>query len=116
MIDDTAVEVAIMYDSETMTWNVFYEDADGLELLLNDDGSDKDYAITITGTDPNGLEEDLTRRFPSLKIKRLVGMDSGLTKKEYFEDINKTLEATNVFICSHVIASGVDITIPVKKI
>ena len=43
-------------------------------------------------------------------------MDSGMTKKEYLEDINKTLESTNVFIHSPVIESGVDISIPVKKI
>ena len=43
-------------------------------------------------------------------------MGSGMTKKEYFEDINKTLEDTNVFIFTPVIESGVDITIPIHKI
>ena len=62
------------------------------------------------------IEEDLGGRFPYLKVKRLIGIDSGMTKKEYLEDINKTLESTNVFLHSPVIESGVDISIPVKKI
>ena len=42
-------------------------------------------------------------------MKGLVGLDSGMTKKDF-------LEAVNVFIYSPVIESGVDITIPVNKI
>ena len=43
-------------------------------------------------------------------------MDSGTKNKAYFEDINETLQATNVFIFTPVIESGVDITIPIQKI
>ncbi len=57
------------------------------------------------------VEEDLRNRFPFLRIKRLVGMDSGIRKKEYFKDINKTLEDANVFLYSPCVESGVDITI-----
>ena len=52
-------------------------------------------------------------KYPDLKIKKLVGTDDGDTKKEFLEDINKTLEDANVFIYSPVIESGVDITVPV---
>ena len=55
-------------------------------------------------------------KYPHLTVKRLVGLDSGKTKKDFLEDINKTLENVNVFIYSPVIESGVDITIKVKKI
>jgi hypothetical protein len=62
------------------------------------------------------LEESLRDKFPNLRVRRLVGTDSGATKKEVLEDINKYLENVNVFIYSPVIESGVDITVPVKKI
>jgi hypothetical protein len=75
-----------------------------------------DRSVSQSSTQALSIEEDLKTRFPYLKVKRLIGLDSGLTKKEYFEDINKPLESTNVFIYSPVIESGVDITIPVKKI
>ena len=63
------------------------------------------------------LESDLNGRFPPphLKIKRLFGPDSGETKRQALQDINETLEDTNVFLCSLVIESGVDITVKVKK-
>ena len=69
-----------------------------LETFYNEDKTFRICIVSQSSTQGLSLEEDLTRRFPLLKIKRLVGMDSGLTKKEYFEDINKTLETTNVFI------------------
>ena len=39
-----------------------------------------------------------------------------MTKKLVFENINETLQNVNIFIYSPVIESGVDITIPVKKV
>ena len=62
------------------------------------------------------LEEDLKTRFPDLKVKRLIGIDGGETKKQFLEDINQSLADTNVFLYSPVIESGVDITVPVKKL
>jgi hypothetical protein len=63
-----------------------------------------------------GLERELTMKYPDIRVKKLVGTDDGDTKKEFLEDINKTLEDANVFIYSPVIESGVDITVPVKKV
>ncbi|MFM7984304.1 MAG: hypothetical protein ACKPKO_33770, partial [Candidatus Fonsibacter sp.] len=62
------------------------------------------------------LESDLRERFPHLKIKRLIGSDSGETKRQALEDINETLEDVNVFLYRLVIESGVDITVKVKKV
>jgi hypothetical protein len=62
------------------------------------------------------LEESLRDKFPNLTVRRLVGTDCGATKKQVQEDINKYLENVNVFIYSPVIESGVDITVPVKKL
>ena len=53
---------------------------------------------------------------PHLNIKRLIGSDSGETKRQALEDINETLEDVNVFLYSPVIESGVDITVKVKKV
>ena len=55
-------------------------------------------------------------RYPHLTIKRLIGSDSGETKRQVLEDINETLEDANVFLYSPVIDSGVDITVKVKKV
>ena len=62
------------------------------------------------------LESDLKERYPHLNIKRLIGSDSGETKRQALEDINETLEDVNVFLYSPVIESGVDITVKVKKV
>ena len=62
------------------------------------------------------LNDDITQKHPKLKINMLTGPDSRITKKAYFEDINKKLEMCNVFKFSPVIESGVDITIPIKII
>ncbi|MFM7986072.1 MAG: hypothetical protein ACKPKO_42840, partial [Candidatus Fonsibacter sp.] len=51
-----------------------------------------------------------------MNIKRLIGSDSGETKRQALEDINLTLEDVNVFLYSPVIESGVDITVKVKKV
>ncbi|MFM7989370.1 MAG: hypothetical protein ACKPKO_59660, partial [Candidatus Fonsibacter sp.] len=61
------------------------------------------------------INKDLNRIYPDLKIKILTGSDSGATKKDNFNDINKTLGKCNIFIFSPVIESGVDITIPMTK-
>ena len=62
------------------------------------------------------LEEELSQKHPHLVVRSLVGTDSGETKRHFMEDVNEALKYVNVFIYSPVIESGVDITIPVKKI
>ena len=62
------------------------------------------------------MEAELRERYPHLTIKRLIGSDSGETKRQALEDINETLEDANVFLYSPVIESGVDITVKVKKV
>ncbi|MFM7989316.1 MAG: hypothetical protein ACKPKO_59380, partial [Candidatus Fonsibacter sp.] len=59
------------------------------------------------------LETELKEQFPHLKIKLLIGSDSGETKRQALEDINETLEDVKVFLYSLVIESGVDITVKV---
>ena len=80
---------------------------------------DKGFRVCIASQSSNqalGLEDGLKAKYPHLNIKRLVGLDSGSTKKRFLEDINKSLENVNVFIYSPVIESGVDITVRVKKL
>ena len=62
------------------------------------------------------LKRGLQNQYPHLKVMKLVGSDSSMTKKLVFENINETLQDVNIFIYSPVIESGVDITIPVKKV
>jgi hypothetical protein len=62
------------------------------------------------------LEKELQEKHPQLVVKCLVGTDSGETKRQFMEDVNEALQHVNVFIYSPVIESGVDITIPVKKV
>ena len=62
------------------------------------------------------LESELKERYPHLNIKRLIGSDSGETKRQALEDINETLEDANVSLYSSVIESGVDITVKVNKV
>ena len=87
-----------------------------LETFQQEDPNFRVCIVSQSSTQALSLEEDLRTRFPLLKVKRLIGIDSGGTKKQFLEDINKSLEDTNVFIYSPVIESGVDITIPVKKL
>ena len=80
---------------------------------------DQRFRVCITSQSSSqaiSIEEDLLKRFPHLNIQRLIGVDSGMKKKQMLEDINKTLSAVNVFIYSPTIESGVDITVPVKKV
>jgi hypothetical protein len=74
-----------------------------LEKFYKDGSSFRVCIVSQSSTHAVSIEEDLKTRFPYLKVKRLIGLDSGLTKEEYFQDINKTLESTNVFIYSPVI-------------
>ena len=60
------------------------------------------------------METELRERCPHLNIKRLIGSDSGETKRQALEDINETLENASVFLNSPLIESGVDITINVN--
>ena len=94
------------------------------EMQLQDDlerfyAEDKNFRVCIASQSSNqalSLEDALKEKYPHLNVQRLVGLDSGKTKKDFLEDINKTLENVNVFIYSPVIESGVDITIKVKKL
>jgi len=62
------------------------------------------------------LYDKIREQLPHLVVKKLIGQDGGETKKHFFEDINVTLENTNVFLYSPVIEAGVDITVKVKKV
>ena len=64
----------------------------------------------------DSLYNEIREEFPHLVVKKLVGQDGGETKREFFEDINKTLDDANVFLYSPVIEAGVDIAVPIQKI
>ena len=87
-----------------------------LERFYKDDPQFRICIASQSSTKALSIEEDLIQRFPHLNVKRLTGVDSGTTKKAYCEEINETLQATNVFIFTPVIESGVDITIPFQTI
>jgi len=87
-----------------------------IETFKQEDPTFRICIVSQSSTQALSLESDLQTRFPELKVKRLIGIDSGQTKKQFLEDINESLKDTNVFIYSPVIESGVDITIPVKKL
>ncbi|MFM7985867.1 MAG: hypothetical protein ACKPKO_41785 [Candidatus Fonsibacter sp.] len=72
--------------------------------------------VSQSSTKVVALEAELKERYPHLTIKRLIGSDSGETKRQALEDINETLEHVNVFLYSPVIESGVDIAVKVKKV
>ena len=72
--------------------------------------------VSQSSTKVVALESELKERFPHHKIKRLVGSDSGETKRPALEDINETLEDFSVVLYSPVIELGVDITVKVKKV
>jgi len=72
--------------------------------------------VTQSSSKAVALESELHASHPHLVVRKLVGTDSGETKRECLEDINETLSEVNVFIFSPVIESGVDITVKIRKI
>lgn len=87
-----------------------------IDNVKNSDPNFKICIVSQSSKQAMSLHDDIMRRHSDLKINVLTGYDSGITKKACFEDINKTLEACNVFIFSPVIESGVAITLQMKKI
>ena len=55
-----------------------------LEKFYKDDSSFRVCIVSQSSTQALSIEEDLKTRFPYLKVKRLIGLNSGLTKKEFF--------------------------------
>ena len=81
--------------------------------------ADPKFRVCVVSQSSNrvdSLYNEIREEFPHLVVKKLVGSDGGETKREFFEDINKTLEDANVFLYSPVIEAGVDITVPIKKV
>ena len=72
--------------------------------------------VSQSSSKVNVLYDQIKEQLPHLTVKKLIGQDGGETKKQFFEDINETLEDTNVFLYSPVIEAGVDITVKVKKV
>ena len=62
------------------------------------------------------INDGMLQTYPELKIKIRTGSDRGITKKEYFEDINQNLQACNVCIVSPVTELRAAITIPMTKV
>jgi hypothetical protein len=87
-----------------------------LERFYQEDPNFKVCIVSQSSSQAVALEAELKEQHPRLKVHRLVGTDSGETKKQFMENINETLSDVNVFLYSPVIESGVDITIPVKKL
>ena len=71
--------------------------------FYKDDSSFRVCIVSQSSAQAISIEEDLKTRFPDLKLERLIGLDNGFTKKEYFEDINKTLKSRTAFIFNPVI-------------
>jgi hypothetical protein len=89
------------------------------EDLQNYYSQDQNFKVCVVSQSSSravALEREIKERAPHLKVLRFVGTDSGQTKKDCMEDINETLKDVNVFLHSPVIESGVDITIPIKKV
>jgi hypothetical protein len=101
MLDETQWNAQLVSDL-----NKFYTEDPNFKVCIVSQSSSKAVA----------LEAEIQGQFPHLKVKKLIGTDSGETKKEYLEDINETLSDVNVFMYSPVIESGVDITVKVKKV
>jgi len=87
-----------------------------LERYFGEDPGFRVCVVSQSSSMAVGLEQEIKEKHPYLKVQRLVGTDSGETKRQFMENINETLQDANVFIYSPVIESGVDITLPVKKL
>ena len=72
--------------------------------------------VSQSSSKVDDLYAEIQEQLPHLTVKKLTGKDGGETKKQFFEDINETLEDTNVLLYSPVIEAGVDITVKVKKV
>ena len=62
------------------------------------------------------LHDKIKEQLPHLAVKKLTGQDGGDTKKQFFEDINETLENANVFLYSPVIEAGSDVAVEAKRV
>ena len=89
---------------------------DDIVALYDGDPGFKICIVSQSSSKAEDLMRTLSGKYPHLKSLRLVGSDSGETKKQLFENINETLADVNIFIYSPVIESGVDITIPIDKV
>ena len=87
-----------------------------LETYFKADPKFKVCIVSQSASQVDLLSQELQNDFPHLTVKKLTGQDGGETKKDFFQDINETLSDANVFLYSPVIESGVDITIPIKKV
>jgi hypothetical protein len=87
-----------------------------LERYFGEDPGFRVCVVSQSSSMAVGLEQEIKEKHPYLKVQRLVGTDSGESKRQFMENINETLQDANVFIYSPVIESGVDITLPVKKL
>jgi hypothetical protein len=88
------------------------------EDLTNYDKEDPKFRVCIVSQSSSkclALYDKIREQLPHLVVKKLIGQDGGETKKQFFEDINETLENANVFLYSPVIEAGVDITVKAKK-
>ena len=87
-----------------------------LENFFKADENFKVCIVSQSASQVDVLCDELRADFPHLSVKKLTGQDGGETKRDFFEDINRTLSDANVFLYSPVIEAGVDITIPIKKV
>ena len=85
-----------------------------LEQYYKEDPRFRVCIVSQSSSKVDALYDRLRKQLPHLVVKKLVGADGGETARRCFEDINVTLEDTNVFLCSPVIEAGVDITVKVK--
>ena len=84
----------------------FYEEDPKFRVCIVSQSSSKTLALY------NAIMEQLHH----LTVKKLMGQDGGETKRQFFEDINETLEDTNAFLYNPVIEVAVDIAVKVKKV